>query len=268
MIPLVVLDLDGTIVGSSGTVAECVWQAAEKVRSAGVKLSVCTGRPHGGISEKIATRLGPNTPHIFQSGAQIAYADGETLQAFALKEANTRALIEHARDYGLVLEIYTPNEIFVERKTPMSEAHAKMLGMSAIIRDLGDVVENEPVVRVQWVLSADQVEKAFGLELDTVQISHAVSPALQGSHLISVTQKGVSKGSAITRLAEILKVDLANVMALGDSEGDLPMLQVVGHPLVMGNASEALRDRFASVGSVEACGAVEALERALTLQNR
>ncbi len=267
MIPLVVLDLDGTIVGSDGTVADCVWRAVDKVRSAGIKLSVCTGRPHGGLAERLATRLGPNSPHIFQSGAQIAYADGETVQVFALKEANARALTEHARDYGLVLELYTPSEIFVERKTPMSEAHAKMLGMSAIIRDLEDVVETEPVVRAQWVLSSDQVDTALSLPLDTIQISHAVSPALQGSHLISVTQKGVSKGSAVTQLAEILKVKLGNMMAIGDSAGDLPMLKVVGYPLVMGNASAALKRDFEALDDVESCGVVEGLERALTLKS-
>ena len=34
MIPLVLMDVDGTLIGSSGTVQDCVWQAAERVRAA------------------------------------------------------------------------------------------------------------------------------------------------------------------------------------------------------------------------------------------
>ena len=88
------------------------------------------------------------------------------MQVYALKDANTERLIEHARDHGLTLELYSPNALFVERKTPLSEAHAKMLGMNAIVRDLFDVMENEPVVRAQWVVSGEQAPVAMSLKLD------------------------------------------------------------------------------------------------------
>ena len=101
MIPLVLLDLDGTVVGSSGQVLACVWEAADKLNRAGVRLAVCTGRPRGGVAKKIAERLGPNSPHIFQNGAMTAYADGDVVELHALKEASTRALIAHARAHSL-----------------------------------------------------------------------------------------------------------------------------------------------------------------------
>lgn len=266
MIPLVLLDLDGTLVGSSGTVMDCVWREAERVRAAGMKLAVCTGRPCDGATQRIAERLGPNLPHIFQSGAFLAYPDGDALQVYALKESNTRQLIKHARALALVLELYTPHTLYVERKTPRSEAHAKMIGVSAIVRDLEDVAENEPVIRAQWVVPNDKLAAVLALPLSSCQLSVATSPALEGTTFASVTQAGVSKGSAAGYLAQHLKVKLANVMGVGDSMGDLPMLEAVGHPVVMANAEEALKERFAVVaGNVENCGVVVALQRALTL---
>ena len=265
MIPLILLDLDGTVIGASGTVKDCVWEAVDEVREAGVRLAVCTGRPCGGVAQKVAARLGPSTPHIFQSGALITYADGEAVQVYALKDANTERLIEHARDNGLTLELYSPNALFVERKTPLSEAHAKMLGMNAIVRDLHDVMENEPVVRAQWVVSREKAPIAMSLKLETAQFSRATSPAQEGTFFISVTQKGVSKGTAAHRLAEELKVDLKNVMGVGDTSGDEPMLEVVGHPFIMGSASNDLKEKYEVLGDVEACGVVAALQRALEL---
>ena len=263
MIPLVLLDIDGTVIGASGTVDDCVWEAVDRVQEAGVRLAVCTGRPWGGVAQKVAARLGPETPHIFQSGALIAYPDGEAVQVYALKDANTEQLIEHARDHSLTLELYSPNALFVERRTPLSESHAKMLGVSAIVRDLQDVMENEPIVRAQWVVTEAQADTALSLNLETAQFSRATSPAQPNTFFISVTQKGVSKGAAAGRLAEELKVELRNVMGVGDTSGDLPMLERVGHPIVMGNASEDLRARFESVGDVEDCGVAEALAKAL-----
>ena len=222
MIPLVILDLDGTIIGSKGHVADCVWQAVEKAKEAGMKFAVCTGRPCFGTAQKVAKRLSPNSPHIFQSGAQVAYPNGEAVKVFALKEAQTRKLVEQARKLNLTLELYTPTTLFVERKTSISESHAKMIGVTPIVRDLNDVVENEPVVRAQWVIQTDQEERLELDNLEGLKASSAVSPALKDVLFISITQADVSKGTAAHILADTLKIDLKNIVGVGDSSGGHP----------------------------------------------
>ncbi len=267
MIPLVVLDLDGTLIGSDGLVQGCVWEAAERVREEGVKLAVCTGRPGFGTALRVAQRLGPATPHIFQSGAHIAYPDGETIRASALKEATARALIAEARKRNLVLELYTPSNLFVERKTDISEAHAKMIGVNAIVRDLGDVVDNEPVIRAQWVVPLRQAPEMQALEIEGAKTSLATSPALRETAFVSVTRAGVDKASAVRDLAASLKIKLENTMAVGDSLGDIGMLEAVGHPVIMSNSAPELLERFSDVaGDVESCGVVAALEEAALLE--
>lgn len=263
MIPLVVLDLDGTVIGASGQVLPCIWEAAAAAAAAGVKIAVCTGRPGFGLALKIAQRLGPNTPHVFQSGAHVGYTDGRTVKVTALKEADTRQLIEVSRDAGAVLELYTPDCLYVERTTELSERHANIIGVNAIVRDLEEVVANEPVVRAQWVLPADSADSLVPQAPEGVQLWHAVSPALPDTAFISITHAGVSKASAVELLAEQLRIDTERVMAVGDSAGDLPMLLAVGHPRVMANSSPELLQRFQTIGDVEECGAVEALEEAV-----
>lgn len=264
MIPLVVLDIDGTIVGVGGQVQQCVWDAVDRATEAGVKVAACTGRPALGSALRIAQRLGPNNPHVFQSGAHVGYPDGRTLKASALGDAATRQLIESSRRLGIVLELYTPNSLFVERKTPLSESHAKLLGVAPIVRDLEDVAAKEPVVRAQWVVPEGREHELAAHAPEGVQVSHATSPALPGIAFVSVTNEGVSKASAVVRLAEHLRIDLDDVMAVGDSAGDIPMLDVVGHPRVMANATAEVLERYRNVvGDVEECGAVQALDEAI-----
>ena len=265
MIPLIILDLDGTIVGKQGTVQDCVWKAVEEAQTAGMKFAVCTGRLGVGTAQKIAQRLGPNNPHIFQSGAHIAYASGEAYKVFALREATTKQIIEAARDLGVVLELYTPSTLYVERTTPLSEAHAKMLGTTAMVGDLIDVVEREPIIRAQWVVTSDEYPLVAGLAFEGIQNSSATAPAQKGAYFISLTQKGVSKGSSVELLAEAMKVELKDVMAIGDSHGDVPMLERVGFPVVMSNASSDLKESYQRhAGDVENCGIVDIITFALS----
>ena len=264
MIPLIVFDLDGTIVGKRGHVQDCVWEAIQKAQEAGMKFSVCTGRLCVGQSQKIAQRLGANNLHIFQSGAHIGYSSGESYKVFALKESIAKTIIEASRDLGVVLEIYTPSTLYVERTTPLSETHAKMLGTQAIVRDLIDVVENEPVIRAQWVVTGQDHQKVKDLTFEGIQTSSATAPAQKEAYFISLTQKGVSKGTSLELLAKAMKMDLSDVMAVGDSHGDLPMLEKVGYPVVMSNASEDLKEIYKhQAGDVEQCGVVEIIEFAL-----
>ncbi len=264
MIPLIILDLDGTIVGKQGIVQDCVWKAVTEAQDAGMKFAACTGRLGVGAAQKIAQRLGPNNPHIFQSGAHIAYPSGEAYKVFALKEATTKKIIEVARDLGVVLELYTPATLYVERTTPLSEAHAKMLGTTALVGDLIDVVEREPIIRAQWVVTAEEYPRVADLTFEGIQSSSATAPAQKGAYFISLTQKGVSKGTSVEFLAQAMKVDLKNVMAIGDSHGDLPMLERVGFPVVMANAPNDLKAVYPhQAGDIENCGIVETIEFAL-----
>lgn len=267
MIPLVVLDLDGTVIGSTGQVRPCVNEAMERGRAAGMRIAVGTGRPAIGVALRIAQRIGPNNAHIFQSGAHIAYTDGETLRVSALTEATTRNLIAHARSLGAVLELYTPTNLFVERNSGLAEKHQALLGFSAIVQDLTDVVETEPVIRAQWVVTEEKLEAVRQVEIPGAQLTHSLSPALPEAHFVSVTQAGVSKGTALRELCDAMKVKLENVMAVGDSDGDIPMLDVVGHPVIMGNSHPDLIAKYENVvGDVDDCGVAEAIEMALALK--
>ena len=269
MIPLALLDLDGTLIGEDGQVEACVWEAAERARDAGVRLAVCTGRPGFGVAARVARRLDPDTPHIFQSGAQITYIDGDTIRVSALKEGATATLVRNARELGVVLELYTPNALYVERRTEISEAHAKMIGVTAIVRDLAEVASSEPVVRAQWVVQPDRLDDALAAEVDGVESSVATSPALPDTFFVSLTRAGVDKGSAARLLCERLEVDPAQAMAVGDSPGDVSVLDAVGFPRVMGSGDPEVIARYGDpLPGVEACGAGEALDQAMRLRVR
>ncbi len=270
MIPLAVLDLDGTVIGKTGQVEACVWEAAERARAAGIRLAVCTARPGFGVAARVAERLDPDTPHIFQNGAQITYLDGDTLQVAALKEASTATLIHAARRLNVVLELYTTSSLYVERRTELSEAHAKMIGVHAIVRDLAEVAASEPVVRAQWVVPPERLDDVLAVEAEEAHAHVATSPAQPGTYFVSVTRPGVDKGSAVALLASRLEIDLRNVMGVGDSPGDLPLLERVGHPRVMASGDPELTARWpdAVVPGVDACGAGEALDQAVRLRAR
>lgn len=79
---------------------------------------------------------------------------------------------------------------------------------------------------------------------------------------------GASKASGVAWLLKHLDVAAADVMAMGDGENDIEMLQLVGLGVAMGNAGAKVKAVAGTVvGRNDDDGAAEAIEK-FVLQTR
>ena len=75
----------------------------------------------------------------------------------------------------------------------------------------------------------------------------------------------MSKGTAMREIAAAYRVDVRDVMYIGDSGNDLSALRVVGHPIAMGNADpQVIAAAERTVGNVEDAGLADALKLAIS----
>ena len=82
------------------------------------------------------------------------------------------------------------------------------------------------------------------------------------AHLLEALPPGSSKGAGLKWLLDDLGLDPAQVMAIGDGDNDIEMLQLVGLGVAMANATDALKQvADYVVNSNEADGVAEAIER-------
>ena len=65
---------------------------------------------------------------------------------------------------------------------------------------------------------------------------------LVGPGWLEIMPKGVSKASALDKIARRLGYTMNEVMAFGDAENDLVMLEKAGIGVAMGNAMEAAKE--------------------------
>jgi hypothetical protein len=264
--PMIFLDLDGTLVGPSGDVAPEVWVGLEAARARGQRLSVCTGRPSGGVASRVARRLDPDAPHVFYGGALVARA-GAALHVDPVPEPDARALLAIAAALDparVALEVYTPDRVLLAADSAHSRRHARGIGVEVDVLsapDLDAVLSSTPIVKLQWVTPDGPLADDLATRAPQTCFSAAAgSPAFPDLHFVTVTARGVDKGSAVRRAAAALGFAPSECAAVGDSYNDLPMLEVVGHPFVMGNAEPELRARYPNLPPVTAHGVLSALD--------
>lgn len=262
MIRLVCIDVDGTLVGTSGHVAAESWAAAEQARACGIRLAVCSGRPAFGLALGYAERLDAEGWHIFQNGSSVLHlATGET-RSRALPADTVATLVARARATGRVLELYTDIEYAVESTLPRAQRHATLLGVPYAPRDLDTL--RGTIVRAQWVLPHDEAEGVLAERYGNVVMSASHAPVMPDTTFVGITPAGVDKGDALARVAAAYGFALDEVMMVGDSENDITAMRVAGSAIAMGNAEPAVTAvAHRSVGHVDEGGLAEALALAM-----
>ena len=118
------------------------------------------------------------------------------------------------------------------------------LSVGTFVKDMEqEVMRRASVSKINiYFRSAKDREKAYE-ELKDLPLTFALAEETS----LEMTPKGVSKGTGLKKLAEYLKIDLYDVIAVGDADNDRSMLKTAGFSVAMGNALEDLK---ASVDAV------------------
>lgn len=264
MLPLICLDVDGTLVGSSGAPSEALWAAAGRARGRGQHLTLCTARLAAGPTRDWAARLDPAGWHIFHTGAARWHPEADEVRTSALDEATIEACAAVAADRGWVLEAYSWDAYVVDREVALSVAHAGLLGLPLPVGRREDL--DGEVVRVQFVVEEADAAAALAAAPEHVHASAATSPVMPGAVFVSVVAGGVSKAAGIAAVAGDLGVGVDQVMMVGDGHNDLPAIEAVGWGVAMGNAEPEVRAAARlTVADVDDDGAAEAIDTSADL---
>ena len=258
VIPLVCLDVDGTLVGPTGTVTDAVWRAAEAASARGQHLAVTTARGAFASAWDMATRLDPDGWHVFHAGAAIVHTGTGAVRSVDFHDEQVEAAAHLAARNGWVVEYYSATDYTVDDDHPLAVDHAALIGVPFERRDRSSL--DEPVVRVQLVVPESDLDAVAEATPAGLHTSSATSPVMPGAAFVTMTRNDVDKGTGIAAIATELDLDLGDVMMVGVSHNDRAALEIVGHPVAMGNADDEIKAMAHHVvASVHDDGVVEAL---------
>jgi hydroxymethylpyrimidine pyrophosphatase-like HAD family hydrolase len=78
--------------------------------------------------------------------------------------------------------------------------------------------------------------------------SHSITLTRAIPFIFEYIPSTISKSTAILSISHLLSIPPSRILAFGDGENDIEMLNLVGYGVVMGNAMESLKERVGGVG--------------------
>ncbi|MEH1843728.1 MAG: Cof-type HAD-IIB family hydrolase [Nostoc sp.] len=268
-IKLLVLDIDGTITGHSNTLSTGVKQAIIAAQARGIQVAIATGRMYRSAL-RFHQEIGSTLPLMAYQGAWI---QDPITQKIHRHWAVSREIAHQLIDYFeqpelrslLSVHFYINDQLYVRELTRETQIYAERSGIIPIpVGDLRQTLTNEPTKILALCDDTDLINQLLGnmrRQYTPAELYLTTSVAT----FFEATNASVNKGTAVRYLAEeLLGLQTANVMAIGDNFNDLEMLEYVGLGVAMGNAPAGVQAIAQWVApSVEEDGAAVAIEKFL-----
>ena len=259
-IRLLVLDVDGTVTTSRHEVSAAARAAVARVRAAGVRVMLATGRRYRDTLP-VAEVLGIDTPLVTASGGLVKRpADHATLHRAAFAPGLLGTVVARIVAAGHEPILYTDSfhrgYDFHCRSLAAADPAARgdgrgvseYLGRNRHLADVRPDLHRAPPADAFAGFAMGRHEEMLALEAAL----HAAHPGQLAVHVIrspryrdwmcEFAPACVTKWTGALAVAKDWGIAAAEICAVGDDLNDLPMIRGAGLGVAMGNAVAAVRD--------------------------
>lgn len=243
MYKAVIFDLDGTAIPNrrDGMPSKRVIEVVRKIKDK-IHVSAATGRGMS-MAEDIIKSLGLTAPCILGGGTQVIDpVSGEVLWEKDMDKNQIEKIMEIAKEYQY--------PVFFGDDTEGTLPKYK------ITQREERIIYIEPVTKDDTKIILDKLSKIPNIA------AHKVMSWTPEHFDIHITHIEATKRHSMEVLLKILKVNKDEVVAVGDSNNDLPLFELAGYKIAMENGSEELKAKADMVAPhVSEDGLAVALEK-------
>lgn len=247
--PVVVSDLDGTFLNTERSIPDKNMKLLKDLHLAGVPFIPATGRPFVAIPEEIFS-VGRAPFAITANGAAITDMEtGKVVYSRYLDRQRALNLYERIKDLGATFDIFANGTVYTQRSQwesiahfPISKEHIKLMQeiREPLDMTIPEIIDFTGEVRRVTVICDTKTK------MEQIRAIVEADPSLvcvsSGMNDLEISDVGANKGASIQWLMNHMHGLMKDVIAFGDSENDITMLQAAGTGIAMKNGMPAAKD--------------------------
>ncbi|MCG0238127.1 MAG: HAD-IIB family hydrolase [Firmicutes bacterium] len=231
---LLALDLDGTLLDAQGRVPPAHRDAVRQAMARGLEVVIATGRSWHEMVE-IYHDLGLTTPAITLTGCQVVDARGRVLWEQRMDPAAAERLAAWAEAGGYCLvAVLDSGDAVATCRAPDFGPWEQWNPFTRVVGPLRPLLRRPPLLMAVYGRSACAAAAPLVRELPHTQTAFwAPTPE---EHVLCLWHREADKGRALAAFCQRRGYRPAEVIAMGDSVIDIPMLAWAGAGVAMPGA--------------------------------
>ncbi len=242
---LICIDIDGTLLNDAKEVLPEVKKAVRRQHERGRKIALVSGRMPWAVSQ-VEKQLETDCIKVCNAGTFII-VDGECVKEEVMSTHVMRQLYtDIAKKHHVPLWVYQGYRWYVTQTDSFVEKETDIIEYQPDVVNLYDLAENwdKAGIKPNKFLIAAAKKKTGEIQRGLEQWKNrAFDVARSSGNYLEIFPKNVDKGKALASLCAFFNIGTENVVAIGDHELDIPMIETAGIGIAMGNAIQELKEK-------------------------
>ncbi|MFC0559173.1 HAD family hydrolase [Halalkalibacter alkalisediminis] len=250
------LDMDGTILNHHNKVSILTKEIIDELRRQGIFVFIATGRSFDEIEGVVPE--GFQVDGFVTSNGMAGYIGKEAVFEHSLTLELVEAIIEKARKNKVYYELFPYGRSRITLKQDQSYVEDEIRDPKPDDVGINEWLSRKQAIKeeVAWEenIEGDKFSKFYFFartedhinewkdELDQLKRKIDFTTSTSSKHNVEVMVANVSKASGIKQMLKRFDLSEAEIMAIGDSDNDLPMLEFVRHSVAMKNAPDHIKE--------------------------
>ena len=242
---MIVSDFDGTLLRSDHTVSEKSVKAIKKYIAKGGTFVVSTGRmalsldgwkDYLGIS-------GQKVPVIGFNGSVVTDDDGNAIASTCIDAQTAYKIVKKAMELNVYCHIYDVKNVYIKNVNYINHDYTLITGAPLkVVGRLDEFLLKHPDMMIPKIMLVINPERREELEriYDEMNIE-GVQHVMSSKHFFEFVSTRAGKGNGMKMASEVLGIPLDEIIAIGDNQNDVSMIEMAGLGVAVGNAREELK---------------------------
>lgn len=270
-IRMIATDMDGTLLDGQGRLdLPRLTTILDELDKRDIRFVVATGNEIGRMRKLFGTELTRRITFVVANGARIFEGEDKIVEQHwdsHLVQDVLEYFAGRERNYHLVANLQNGPHTLEGMDFPiidriMTEERAREFYRQ--IHFLSDFQELDKEAVIKMSIVVDEEQTSSVTQRINQDFAGRLNAVTSGYGAIDLLPRGIHKGWGLRSLMERWKIDADKIMAFGDSENDLEMLELAGYSFAMENGEEKVKSmaKYIAPSNSEA-GVLQVLEQYL-----
>lgn len=245
---MIAFDMDGTLLTTDQRISDDTQEAVREAYAQHKLIALSTGRSASEL--EIYFRQLPEITYAVMGSGSLVFdlTTGKPVSRHTFEREQVAAILDAASKEDVLMEVMSRGDMIIDSGDVdkfcdyhVGEEFCQRVrtGQAGVLMDLRGLLKMENISYEKINLFHRTPEgrertirrlMPLGLELASTVVT-----------MLEITPPGVTKAHGLQELCSYLGMDIADVIAVGDSDNDRQVLGAAGFPIAMGNAEEEIK---------------------------